>query len=102
MIGIFAIVIALMLLIYLAYRGISLLILAPALSALVALLSVEMPLLASYTQVFMGAAGDFIARYFPLFLLDAIFGKLMEDFGSAEVLAQAVVRHLGEARAIWR
>nr|WP_244307161.1 GntP family permease [Azotobacter salinestris] len=98
--GIFAIVIALALLIYLAYRGISLLILAPALSALVALLSVETPLLASYTQVFMGAAGDFIARYFPLFLLGAIFGKLMEDSGSAEVLAQAVVRHLGEARAI--
>lgn len=100
MTGIFAIVIALALLMYLAYRGLSLLILAPTLAALVALVSVETPLLASYTQVFMGAAGEFIVRYFPLFLLGAIFGKLMEDSGSAEVLAQAIVKRLGEARAI--
>lgn len=98
--GILAILTALILLIVLAYRGISLLILAPGLAALVALVSVETPLLASYTQVFMGAAGDFIVRYFPLFLLGAIFGKLMEDSGSAEVLARAIVQKLGSARAI--
>ncbi|MDZ7759414.1 MAG: GntP family permease [Desulfovermiculus sp.] len=100
MIGILAIIIVLLLLIYLAYRGISLLILAPGLAALVALASGEAPLLASYTQIFMGAAGDFIIRYFPLFLLGAIFGKLMEDSGSAEVLASFIVRRLGEARAM--
>ncbi|MGR4068589.1 GntP family permease [Halomonas sp. LR3S48] len=95
-----AIVVALFLLIYLAYRGLSLLILAPALAALVALASVDAPLLASYTQVFMGSAGNFIVSYFPLFLLGAIFGKLMEDSGSAEVLAGAIVERLGESRAI--
>jgi len=100
MISILSIVIALLLLMYLAYRGLSLLILAPVLALLVTLVSVETPLLASYTQVFMGAAGDFIVRYFPLFLLGAIFGKLMEDSGSAEVLAQTIVRFLGEVRAI--
>lgn len=100
MIEIIAIVIALSGLIFLAYRGISLLILAPALAALLAVVSVETPLLASYTQVFMGAAGDFIIRYFPLFLLGAIFGKLMEDSGCAEVLANAIVRWLGDARAM--
>ncbi|MBE0488559.1 MAG: GntP family permease [Halomonas sp.] len=100
MIGISAIAIALLLLMYLAYRGISLLILAPVLAVLVALVSVDTPLLASYTQVFMGAAGDFIVRYFPLFLLGAVFGKLMEDSGSAEVLASAIVERLGDTRAI--
>jgi H+/gluconate symporter-like permease len=100
MVGITAIVVALLLLIYLAYRGLSLLIIAPALAALVALVSADTPLMASYTQVFMGAAGDFIVRYFPLFLLGAIFGKLMEDSGSAEVLAGAIVERLGDARAI--
>ncbi len=100
MIGILAIAVALAALMYLAYRGISLLILAPALAAMVALVSVETPLLASYTQVFMGAAGDFIVKYFPLFLLGAIFGKLMEDSGSAEVLANAIVRSLGASRAM--
>ncbi|MFQ3787193.1 GntP family permease [Halomonas sp. A29] len=98
--GILAIVVALALLMYLAYRGLSLLILAPALAALVALVSVDTPLLASYTQVFMGSAGGFIVSYFPLFLLGAIFGKLMEDSGSAEVLAGAIVERLGESRAI--
>ncbi|MFO7648756.1 GntP family permease [Halomonas campaniensis] len=100
MIGILAIVVALLLLMVLAYRGLSLLILAPMLAALVALVSVDTPLLASYTQVFMGAASDFILRYFPLFLLGAVFGKLMEDSGSAEVLASAIVKRLGDARAI--
>ncbi len=100
MIEIAAIVVALGLLIYLAYRGITLLILAPSLAALVALASVETPLLASYTQVFMGAAADFIMKYFPLFLLGAIFGKLMEDTGSAEVLARAIIRRLGDRQAV--
>ncbi|TDR56705.1 H+/gluconate symporter-like permease [Halomonas ventosae] len=100
MVGISAIAIALLLLMVLAYRGLSLLILAPLLAALVALVSADTPLLASYTQVFMGAAGDFIVRYFPLFLLGAVFGKLMEDSGSAEVLAGAIVERLGDTRAI--
>lgn len=99
MIGIVAIVLALGLLMYLAYRGLSLLLLAPALAMLVAL-AAQAPLLASYTQVFMGAAGGFVISYFPLFLLGAVFGKLMEDSGSAEVLARAIVARLGEARAI--
>ncbi len=98
--GVMAIVVALGLLMYLAYRGVSLLILAPALTALLALVSVDTPLLASYTQVFMGAAGNFIVQFFPLFLLGAIFGKLMEDSGSAEVLARAIVQRLGDARGI--
>jgi H+/gluconate symporter-like permease len=97
---ILAIGLALTALIYLAYRGLSLLILTPLLAGLLALVSVDTPLLASYTQVFMRAAGEFIVQYFPLFLLGAIFGKLMEDSGSAEVLANAIVKQLGDARAI--
>ena len=98
--GILSVIVALALLMYLAWRGLSLLILAPVLAAAVTVVSVDTPLLASYTQVFMVAAGDFIVRYFPLFLLGAIFGKLMEDSGSAEVLAGAIVGNLGETRAI--
>lgn len=98
--GIAIIVIVLALLIGLAYRGISLLILAPALSAVAVLATLDGPLLASYTQVFMGAAGGFITLYFPVFLLGAIFGKLMEDSGSAEVLAGGIIQRLGSQRAI--
>jgi H+/gluconate symporter-like permease len=48
----------------------------------------------------MVATGDFIVQYFPVFLLGAIFGKLMEDSGSAEVLANATIRRLGSERAM--
>ncbi|WP_421621146.1 GntP family permease [Alkalilimnicola ehrlichii] len=48
----------------------------------------------------MGSTADFIALYFPVFLLGAVFGKLMEDSGSAEVLANAIIERLGSNRAI--
>jgi H+/gluconate symporter-like permease len=67
---------------------------------LAVLASLERPLFASYTQIFMVATGDFIVQYFPVFLLGAIFGKLMEDSGSAQVLADATIRRLGSERAI--
>ncbi len=100
MYGILVVVAALGGLMYLAYRGVTLLVLAPALAMLAVLASFERPLLASYTQIFMVATGDFIVQYFPVFLLGAIFGKLMEDTGSAEVLANATIRRLGSDRAI--
>lgn len=90
---------ALGLLIWLAYRGVSVLVLAPVMALAAVLFSRGEPLLASYTQVFMPAAGDFIARYFPLFLLGAVFGRLMEQTGSARVIAGAIARWLGPQRA---
>jgi H+/gluconate symporter-like permease len=58
------------------------------------------PVLASYTQVFMQATGGFVIQFFPLFLLGAVFGKLMEASGSARVLADGIIRGLGPRRAI--
>jgi H+/gluconate symporter-like permease len=98
--GVLVIIAALVLLMWLAYRGISVLILAPSLAILAVVASFEQPILASYTQIFMAATGDFIVSYFPVFLLGAIFGKLVEDSGSAEALAQAITRWLGTDRAI--
>ena len=77
MTSILGIVFALVLLMVLAYRGISVLILAPLMALLAALFSADAPLLASYTQVFMPALGGFVIAFFPLFLLGAVFGKLM-------------------------
>ena len=100
MTSILGIVFALVLLMVLAYRGISVLILAPLMALLAALFSADAPLLASYTQVFMPALGGFVIAFFPLFLLGAVFGKLMEDSGAATVIAQAITRALGVQRAI--
>lgn len=98
--GILVILAALGALIYLAYRGLSLLLLTPALAMVAVLAADGGPLLASYTQVFMRATGGFIIQYFPLFLLGAVFGKLMEASGAARVLADAIIRRLGPQRAI--
>ncbi len=100
MTGILVILVVLALLIYLAYRGVSLLILAPALATLAVIATLDGPILATYTQIFMSATGDFIIQFFPVFLLGAIFGKLMEDSGSAEVMANTIIAKLGEQRAI--
>jgi H+/gluconate symporter-like permease len=91
---------ALGVLIFLAYRGLSLLLLTPALAVLAVLAAEGGPVLASYTQIFMQATGGFIVQYFPLFLLGAVFGKLMEVSGSARVLAEAIIRGLGPNRAV--
>jgi len=100
MIGIAGILVALVLLMYLAYRGFSVLLLAPLLAALAVLSSLDAPVLASYTQVFMKALGNFIVLYFPLFLLGAVFGKLMEACGAAGTIAHWIVGRLGQRRAI--
>ena len=100
MLGIAVIITALTVLIFLAYRGLSLLLLTPALAVLAVLAAEGGPLLASYTQIFMTATGGFIIQYFPLFLLGAVFGKLMDASGSARVLADGIIHRLGSSRAI--
>lgn len=100
MAGILGIVVALVLLMYLAYRGISVLITAPIMALVAVLFAGTMPILGSYTQVFMKATGHFIILYFPLFLLGAIFGKLMDDSGSAKAISEWTVKKFGHERSI--
>ena len=98
-IGLLGIVLALGLLIWLAYKGWSLLLLAPA-AALVAAAVAREPLLAHWTQTFMGSAAQFVAQFFPLFLLGALFGKLMDDSGSVTAIARTMSERLGPRRAV--
>jgi H+/gluconate symporter-like permease len=97
--GLLGILLGLGLLVWLAFRGWSVLLLAPA-AALVAALFGNEPLLASWTQTFMGSAAQFLAQFFPIFLLGAVFGKLMEDSGSVAVVADFLTRRLGEQRVM--
>ncbi len=64
--GLIAILLALGLLIYLVYRGLSVILLAPLMAMLAASVS-GISLLGLYTQVFMSSAGAFIVSFFPLF-----------------------------------
>ena len=45
------------------------------------------PLLAHWTQTFMRSAAQFVMQFFPIFLLGALFGKLMEDSGSVSAIS---------------
>src|SRR5512144_2747602 len=97
--GLLGILLALALLMWLAYKGWSVLLLAPAAALVAAAMSGE-PLLAHWTQTFMGSASRFIAQWFPLFLLGALFGKLMDDCGSVTSIAHYMTERLGTGRAM--
>ncbi len=97
--GFIGIFLGLGLLIWFAYRGWSVLILCP-LAALVAALFSGEPLLATWTQTFMSGTVGFLAQFFPLFLLGALFGKLMDDSGSVQSIAAAMSKKLGVERAL--
>ena len=97
--GLIGIFVSLAMLIFLAYRGHSVIAIAP-LASLVALLFSGAPLLASYTQIFMPALAGFIGSFFPLFLTGAIFGRLMSVSGYAEGFATWISRVFGPRQGI--
>src|ERR1700724_1529144 len=97
--GLLGILIGLGLLISFAFRGWRVLLLAP-LAALSAALFSREPLLAHWTQTFMVSAASFLAQFFPLFLLGALFGKLMDDSGSGAAIASFMTERMGERRAL--
>ena len=73
-----AILISLLLLMFLAYRGVTVLILAPLMAALAVLLSgAAADIMPTYTQLFMKELGLYVIKFFPLFILGALFGKLV-------------------------
>ncbi|WP_321856389.1 GntP family permease [Paraburkholderia tropica] len=97
--GLVGMLASLALLIWLAYRGWSVLLLAPLCAMLAALISGQ-PVLAHWTQTFMLSTGRFLAQFFPLFLLGSLFGKLMEDSGSVDAVAQFMIDKLGTRHAL--
>src|SRR5438445_4268093 len=97
--GLLGLFVGLGLLVLFAFRGWSVLLLAPF-AALVAALFGGEPLLANLTQVFMVNAAGFLAQFFPIFLLGAVFGKLMDDSGAVPSVAAFMAKRLGERRVI--
>jgi H+/gluconate symporter-like permease len=97
--GLLGILAGLGVLVWLSFRGWSVLVLAPV-AALIVALSAREPLLANWTVTFMGSAAGFILQFFPLFLLGALFGKLMDDSGSVTAIADFMTEKLGPRRAI--
>lgn len=100
MLGILSIVLTLFALMYFAYRGVTVLVLAPILAMLAALLSGEIPALHALSSIFMPAAASYISKYFPVFLAGAVFGKLMGVTGAATSIANFISAKFGKDKAI--
>lgn len=100
MMDVLGIILSLVLLMYLAYKGVSVLILAPVLALFAVLVSGDGGLLPTYTEVFMVNLANYVKQYFPIFLLGAIFGKIMDKSGAAQAIAHTVSEKLGKDKAI--
>ncbi|MCW3481934.1 GntP family permease [Neisseriaceae bacterium JH1-16] len=91
---------ALIFLMLAAYRGYSVILMAP-IAALGAVLLTEPSAVAPvFSGVFMEKMVGFIKLYFPVFLLGSVFGKLVELSGFSKSIVAAVIRWIGEKRAI--
>ena len=96
---VFGILLSLVLLMFLAYRGFSVILFAP-IFALLAAASQGFSVMPSYTELFMAKAVVYIKSFFPIFMLGAIFGKLMEGTGFAKAIAYKILQIVGKERAI--
>ncbi len=106
MLPVLAIIISLVLLIYLGYKGWSIVLLAPVLALLAAILTAlatgdSFHVLATYTETFMTNMAAYVKSYFPFFLLGAIFGTVMDQSGSAKSIANFISSKLGSGKEAW-
>ena len=91
---------ALAFLIFMAYRGFSVIIFAP-IAALGAILLTEPAAVApAYFAVFLEKMAMFVKNFFPVFLLGALFGKLIEISGNSRSISAALIRLVGSHRAV--
>lgn len=86
-------------LITLALRGWSIIIIAPIAAAIVLVFS-QVDLLKGLTGSYMGGFSSFAMKFFFLFLLGTIFGKVMEDSGAARKIAAFMLRLTGKTKEL--
>jgi H+/gluconate symporter-like permease len=91
---------ALCLLMFVAYRGFSVILFAPIAALLAVLLTDPAAVPPMFTGVFMEKMAGFIRLYFPVFLLGAVFGKVIEISGFSKAIVRAVIGVVGAQRAM--
>ena len=91
---------ALALLMLAAYRGYSVILFAPIAALGAVLLTDPSAVAPAFTGVFMDKMVGFIKLYFPVFLLGAVFGKLIELSGFSRSIVAAAIRLLGTRQAM--
>lgn len=91
---------ALVFLMIAAYRGHSVILFAPIAAMGAVLFTDPFAVAPVFTGLFMEKMAGFIKLYFPVFLLGAIFGKLVEISGFARAIVASSIVLLGRERAI--
>jgi len=94
------VVIALLLLMFVAYRGFSVILFAPVCALLAVFVTDPSLVLPLFSGVFMDKTVGFIKSYFPVFLLGAVFGKVIELSGFSKSIVSSVIKIVGERRAM--
>ena len=74
---------------------------APLAAMLAVLLTEPLAVAPAYTGLFMDKLATFVKLYFPVFLLGAVFGKLIEVSGAASSIASRISQSLGANHAIF-
>lgn len=92
--SILSIVLSLGVLIFLAFRGFSIIIIAPIASLIVIVFN-QMPILESLQEDYMSGFINFAKNYYLIFLFAALFGKFMEDSGAARSIAESLLKVIG-------
>jgi H+/gluconate symporter-like permease len=97
----FLIVLAsLIFLMFVAYRGFSVILFAPVAALMAVFLTDPSAVPPMFTSVFMDKLVGFVKLYFPVFLLGAVFGKVIELSGFSKSIVAAVIRLIGRERAM--
>ncbi|OOF59946.1 GntP family permease [Rodentibacter myodis] len=99
MLSLVGIFIGLTLLMFLAFRGYSIVWIAPLCASIVALTG-GLDILDAYLGSYMNGLVGFVKAWFPAFLLSAIFGNLMDVSGGAKSIAVWLTKMVGAKSAI--
>ncbi|AWN43023.1 GntP family permease [Methylobacterium durans] len=91
---------ALVFLMAIAYRGFSVILFAPVAAMGAVLVTDPAAVPPIFSGLFMEKMVGFLKLYFPVFLLGAVFGKLVEISGFARSIVGAVTGVLGKGRSI--
>ena len=91
---------ALAFLMFVAYRGYSVILFAPIAALGAVLLTEPSAVPPMFSSVFMEKMVGFVKSYFPVFMLGAVFGKVIELSGFSKSIVSAVIGVLGRERAV--
>lgn len=90
---------ALAFLMFAAYRGYSVILFAPIAALAAVLLTQPAAVAPVFSGIFMDKMVGFVKLYFPVFMLGAVFGKVIELAGFSESIVNAAIRYIGRSRA---